>query len=95
MGRRLSQLGWPSHKLPRILPPLTFARESAITNLGGNFTGVIVGISSAFLLLAGLASASAGGLPGKYEVEGKNPDGSTYTPCAYPCLARATSRERE
>jgi hypothetical protein len=40
---------------------------------------VIVGISSAFLLLAGLASASAGGLPGKYQVEGKNPDGSTYS----------------
>ena len=36
--------------------------------------GVIVGISSAFLLLAGLASASAGGLPGKYQVEGKNPE---------------------
>jgi hypothetical protein len=35
-------------------------------------------IVSALLLLASLTSASAAGLPGKYQVAGKNADGSAY-----------------
>jgi hypothetical protein len=40
-----------------------------------------VGVASAFLLflLASVASASAQSLPGKYNVEGKNLDGSAYS----------------
>jgi hypothetical protein len=73
------QPAWLAKPQTAAYSPRTFARENAITNLGGNFMSVIVGISSAFLLLAGLASAFAGGSPGKYQVEGKNPDGSTYS----------------
>jgi hypothetical protein len=40
---------------------------------------MVVGIASAFLLLASVANASAADLPGKYRVEGKNADGSTYS----------------
>ena len=38
-----------------------------------------VGVAGAFLFLLGAATASAQGLPGKYQVDGKNPDGSTYS----------------
>jgi hypothetical protein len=37
------------------------------------------GIAGAFILLAGVASASAQSLPGNYQVEGKNLDGSAYS----------------
>ncbi len=37
------------------------------------------GVASACLLLASVASASAQNLPGKYQVEGKNLDGSDYS----------------
>jgi hypothetical protein len=40
---------------------------------------IVVGIASALLLLASVASASAQSLPGKYQVEGKNLDGSDYS----------------
>ena len=40
---------------------------------------IAVGVAGAFILLVGVASASAQSLPGKYQVAGKNPDGSTYS----------------
>ena len=40
---------------------------------------IAVGIAGAFILLAGVASASAQSLPGNYRVEGKNLDGSAYS----------------
>ena len=40
---------------------------------------IAVGIAGAFILLAGVASASAQSLPGNYQVEGKNLDGSAYS----------------
>jgi hypothetical protein len=40
---------------------------------------IAVGIAAAFMLLIGGGGASAQGLPGKYEVEGKNLDGSEYS----------------
>jgi hypothetical protein len=36
-------------------------------------------IMSAFILLVGITGASAQSLPGKYQVEGKNLDGSAYS----------------
>jgi hypothetical protein len=40
---------------------------------------IAVGVVSACTLLAGVTFASAQDLPGKYEVEGKNLDGSAYS----------------
>lgn len=40
---------------------------------------IAVGIAGAFILLVGVASASAQSLPGNYQVEGKNLDGSAYS----------------
>ena len=40
---------------------------------------IAVRIVSALILVASLTSASAGGLPGKYQVAGKNADGSPYS----------------
>jgi hypothetical protein len=40
---------------------------------------IAVRIVSALILVASLSSASDGGLPGKYQVAGKNADGSPYS----------------
>lgn len=40
---------------------------------------IAVRIVSALILVASFTSASAGGLPGKYQVAGKNADGSPYS----------------
>ena len=52
---------------------------------------IAVGIAAALILLAGVASASAQSLPGKYEVEGKNLDGSTYSGTAEIVAASETT----
>jgi hypothetical protein len=44
-----------------------------------NSMKIAVRIVSALILVASLSSASAGGLPGKYQVAGKNADGSPYS----------------
>jgi hypothetical protein len=44
-----------------------------------NSMKIAVRIVSALILVASLSSASDGGLPGKYQVAGKNADGSPYS----------------